>query len=381
MVSEREEEGRVLAEGFLTLVMRSRGERERMHILARPHTGGALVLYAKMLVSRVHHQGGELEMGFARASRAASILPHMLFASRRSPNTRFARAVTAERERVKQIIAEGGETQSLLLTESVKKRYGKLMPYVVNGISVEMGMGECFCLLGPNGAGKTSLISLLTTVTSHDGGGFASVAGANVATDASVVRRRIGVCPQHDILYASLTVREHLEFACRMRGVKGVKAAARNLAQETDLDGDSFYTRSSALSGGMRRRLSIAMAVAGSPSVVFLDEPTTGLDPETRTQIWQTIKRVGRGRLVILSTHSMEEAEALSTRIGIMATGKMLCLGDPTHLKSKFGQGLRVRVVLLGKELDIVGVFKKFMPGAIVEEQAWPKFSWLVPAG
>ena len=215
-----------------------------------------------------------------------------------------------------------------------------------------MSAGECFCLLGPNGAGKTTLLGLLTTMISHnpDGSdGEAYIGGVEVGSNPGKVRERIGVCPQHDILYPELTVKEHLQLACRLRGVKNPLVAARNLAVETDLDGDPFNTKSSALSGGMKRRLSIAIAVAGSPSCVVLDEPTTGLDPETRSQIWKTIRRVGVGRLIILSTHSMEEAEALSSRIGIMSQGELLCVGDPVHLKTKFGGGLRLNVVMAGK--------------------------------
>ena len=121
------------------------------------------------------------------------------------------------------------------------------------------------------------------------------------------------------------------------------------------------------------------MSVAGSPDIVFMDEPTTGLDPETRFQIWSTIRKLGRGRLLVLSTHSMEEAEALSSRIGIMNHGKMLCLGDPVHLKAKFGQGLRLRVVLLSRDFDILSeVRKRLDKDAMVTNQSYPKVevSW-----
>ncbi|GMH88128.1 hypothetical protein TL16_g11067, partial [Triparma laevis f. inornata] len=188
--------------------------------------------------------------------------------------------------------------------------------------SVSMDRNEVFCLLGPNGAGKTTLFSLLTTMISHNTGS-AFLSGVDVSKDPVKVREKIGVCPQHDVLYPNLSVREHLEFACRARGVRNPTAGARRLAQTCELDGDPFNTPSSALSGGMRRRLSIAISVAGSPEIVFMDEPTTGLDPETRYSIWSTIRKLGKGRLLILSTHSMEEAESLSSRIGIMNSGKM----------------------------------------------------------
>jgi len=280
--------------------------------------------------------------------------------------------VLLEREKCCRMVDEGAESETTLLTHEVKKRYGKLKPWVVDGISVTMDRNEVFCLLGPNGAGKTTLFSLLTTMISHENGA-AYVAGVDVSKDPAKVRSKIGVCPQHDILYPSLSVREHLEFACRARGVKNPTEGARRIAVVCELDGDPFHTRSSELSGGMRRRLSIAIAAAGSPEVVFMDEPTTGLDPETRFSIWSMIRKLGEGRLLILSTHSMEEAESLSSRIAIMNSGKMLCLGDPVHLKTKFGMGLRVRMVLLEKDVDYLKVIQEELDrSAQLVVDSWP---------
>ncbi|GMI02525.1 hypothetical protein TrLO_g8520 [Triparma laevis f. longispina] len=281
--------------------------------------------------------------------------------------------VILEKEKCRRMVDSGAESETLLLTHGVKKRYGKLKPWVVNGVSVSMDRNEVFCLLGPNGAGKTTLFSLLTTMISHNTGS-AFLSGVDVSKDPVKVREKIGVCPQHDVLYPNLSVREHLEFACRARGVRNPTAGARRLAQTCELDGDPFNTPSSALSGGMRRRLSIAISVAGSPEIVFMDEPTTGLDPETRYSIWSTIRKLGKGRLLILSTHSMEEAESLSSRIGIMNSGKMLCLGDPVHLKTKFGRGLRVRVVLLERGFDVLKVIQEELDeNAHIIVEDWPK--------
>jgi ABC-type multidrug transport system ATPase subunit len=256
--------------------------------------------------------------------------------------------VRAEKERAEAILSSGQAQNTALLTCNLRKRYTKLSPFVVKGVSLAITGEEVLGLLGPNGAGKTTLISMLTTTLSvmQAGGGRAFVGGVDVAADGQKVRKTIGVCPQHDILYPTLTVWEHLLFACRMRGAKNPATAARKLAVSMDLDGDALYTRSAALSGGMKRRLSIGMALAGEPVALFLDEPTTGLDPETRSQIWTAIKRASAGRVIVLSSHSMEEVEFLSTRIGIMAGGEMLCIGDPVTLKNKFGDGLRIKVVV-----------------------------------
>ena len=151
----------------------------------------------------------------------------------------------------------------------------------------------------------------------------------------------LGLCPQFDCLWEDLTVQEHLLLYARIKGIRNhaLNFAARRAAESVQLDGDSFQKVVSELSGGTRRRLSIAIALVGDPVVLVLDEPTTGLDPDTRNSIWRCISDVARGRAVLLTTHSMEEADALCDRIGIMANGKLRCLGTPLHLKNKFGQG------------------------------------------
>ena len=160
------------------------------------------------------------------------------------------------------------------------------------------------------------------------------------------VYRNMGVCPQHDILWDELTVGEHLYFYARL---KGISAADENSAVSDALKNVSltpFKDRlSKGLSGGEKRRLSIAIALIGGGKVVFLDEPTTGLDPEVRRLIWNIINEAKKGRTVILTTHSMEEAEVLSNRIGIMAKGTLRCLGTQLHLKQKYGRGFKLAFI------------------------------------
>merc|ERR1711998_513420 len=210
----------------------------------------------------------------------------------------------------------------------------------VSGVTLGIDTGEVFGLLGPNGAGKTTTIHMLSGHTLATGG-HAFVGGHDV-TDRNKgvanVRKVIGLCPQFDTVWPTLTVQEHLLLYARLKGVTSEyeSAAAQSVAAQVELSGDAYYQQASQLSGGMRRRLSLGIALVGNPKIVFLDEPTTGLDPETKMGVWRIIERQKEGRAIILTTHSMEEADALSTRIGIMAEGRLRCIGTQLHLKNKF---------------------------------------------
>ena len=194
------------------------------------------------------------------------------------------------------------------------------------------------------GAGKTSLISILTGVYAPTSGN-AKLAGYNIVDDPEVAFRSIGVCPQFDILWSELTVEEHLYFYARLKGVavafeEAAVSAALDLVSMVD-----FRKRIvKGLSGGERRRVSIAIALVSNPKVVFLDEPTTGLDPEVRRTVWDTIARARGNRAILMTTHSMEEAEVCCQTIGIMAKGRMRCLGSPTRLKYLYGCGYKLSI-------------------------------------
>eukprot|EP00160_Parvularia_atlantis_P010481 Unigene2049_Nuclearia_a/m.6373 Unigene2049_Nuclearia_a/g.6373 ORF Unigene2049_Nuclearia_a/g.6373 Unigene2049_Nuclearia_a/m.6373 type:complete len:631 (-) Unigene2049_Nuclearia_a:124-2016(-) len=248
--------------------------------------------------------------------------------------------VIAERERV---FAGNYPANSSLVLRNMKKFYGRKL--AVKGVTLAVERGLVFGLLGPNGAGKTTLISILTGLYEASyGEGF--LAGYKVGEEMDAVYRSMGVCPQHDILWPELTVEEHLYFYARLKGVepKEEKSAVDDALARVSLTGFRFR-QSSGLSGGEKRRLSIAIALIGNGQVIFLDEPTTGLDPEVRRLIWNIINEARVGKTVILTTHSMEEAEVLCQRIGIMAKGTLRCLGPQLHLKNKYGSGFRVVVM------------------------------------
>ena len=214
----------------------------------------------------------------------------------------------------------------------------------VNNVSLVIEDKMCFGLLGPNGAGKTTLISTLTGLHSVSRG-TATIGGYDIRSQMSSIYQVIGICPQFDIHFPSLSVREHLLLYARLKGVNPTNEAAliEAMIQGVGLSGKGDAA-SKELSGGMRRRLSFGMALVGNPRVLFLDEPSTGLDPETRRQLWRLVNMCTTGRCVILTTHSMDEADALASRIGIMANGSLRCLGTNLHLKGKFGGGFKIHV-------------------------------------
>ncbi|KAG9459221.1 hypothetical protein H6P81_003729 [Aristolochia fimbriata] len=215
-------------------------------------------------------------------------------------------------------------------------------PYhAVKGIWVNFAKDQLFCLLGPNGAGKTTVINCLTGITPVTGGD-ALIYGYSIRSSVGMsnIRRMIGVCPQFDILWDPLSGQEHLHLFASIKGLQpnSIKTVAEKSLAEVKLN-DAAKLRAGSYSGGMKRRLSVAIALIGDPKLVILDEPTTGMDPITRRHVWDIIEDAKKGRAIILTTHSMEEADILSDRIAIMAKGRLRCIGNSIRLKSRFGTG------------------------------------------
>ncbi len=204
-----------------------------------------------------------------------------------------------------------------------------------------------------SGAGKTTTMQMLTAEFPPSSGD-ATLAGFSVTKQPEKTRRRIGYCPQFDAHFTNLTGREHVELYASIKGVprQFIKEAAAAKLKEVGLSEKDSDRLSSGYSGGMKRRLSLACATIGQPQIVFLDECSTGVDPVARREIWQLISDMVTGEnvapeertSVILTTHSMEECEALCPRIGIMANGRLRCLGSAQHLKNKFGQGYQIEM-------------------------------------
>lgn len=216
--------------------------------------------------------------------------------------------------------------------------------YAVKGLSLELYRGQIFVLLGHNGAGKSTTINMLTGMLPISSG-TATVAGNDVATEMDQVRKNMGICPQHDILFDTLTVREHLEYYGSLKGVTADRLAdeVENSIEEVQLEPQSNQV-SGSLSGGQKRRLSLAIALIGNSPIVFLDEPTSGVDPFSRRAIWNLLSKKKAGRTIVLTTHFMDEADQLGDRIAILHQGMLKCAGSSLYLKKLYGVGYTLTI-------------------------------------
>jgi ABC-2 type transport system ATP-binding protein len=208
----------------------------------------------------------------------------------------------------------------------------------VNGVSFTIYKGEIFGLLGPNGAGKTTTIRMLSTVLEADRGDV-TVGGYSIRHNAEAVRNLIGVCPQELALYAELSALDNLVFFGRMVGLNGKEARAQAMAH-LELMGlaERAKGKIDKFSGGMKRRVNFAIALMGNPKLLFLDEPTVGVDPQSRNNIYETIKGLrDKGMTILYTTHYMEEADRLCDRVAIMDGGQIIAMDTPHQLKSQIG--------------------------------------------
>ncbi|XP_056624973.1 phospholipid-transporting ATPase ABCA1b [Triplophysa dalaica] len=291
------------------------------------------------------------------------------FSAKLSPIGEEDEDVARERQR----IVNGNGQGDILELRQLTKVYKRKQKPAVDRLCVGIPPGECFGLLGVNGAGKTSTFKMLTgdsTVTK----GEAFLAGKSILREIDEVHQNMGYCPQFDAINDLLTGREHLEFYAILRGVPeeevcevaewGIRKLG--LVKYVDKNAGSY-------SGGNMRKLSTAISLIGAPPVIFLDEPTTGMDPKARRALWDCIHSVIKeGRSVVLTSHSMEECEALCTRMAIMVNGRFRCLGSVQHLKNRFGDGYTIILRVAGPDPDLQPVMKFIeseLPGSTLKEK------------
>jgi ABC-2 type transport system ATP-binding protein len=222
------------------------------------------------------------------------------------------------------------QSSAAITARGIRKSFGEHT--VLDDVDLEVDQGTIFALLGPNGAGKTTIVSILSTLLKPDAG-TATVAGFDVATQAADVRESISLTGQFAAVDEILTGRENLILMARLRRVKDAGQIADDLLARFQLI-DAAKRRVATYSGGMRRRLDIAMSLIGNPPVIFLDEPTTGLDPQARIEVWNSVKELaGQGTTVLLTTQYLDEAEQLADRITILHQGRIIANGTLTELK------------------------------------------------
>ncbi|ESQ45796.1 hypothetical protein EUTSA_v10010112mg [Eutrema salsugineum] len=306
--------------------------------------------------------------------------------------------VAQEREKVEKLMLEPS-TRYAVVCDNLKKVYpgrdGNPPKMAVQGLSLAVPSGECFGMLGPNGAGKTSFINMMTGLVKPTSGA-AFVRGLDICKDMDRAYTSMGVCPQHDLLWETLSGKEHLLFYGRLKNLKGSdlnqvcyqyfsslafvyyspeelkhqcmhfnKAVEESLKSVNLSRGGVADKPAGKYSGGMKRRLSVAISLIGSPKVVYMDEPSTGLDPASRMSLWTVIKRAKRHTAIILTTHSMEEAEFLCDRLGIFVDGKLQCIGNPKELKGRYGGSYVFAMTTSSEhEQDVEMLVQGFSPNA-----------------
>ncbi|XP_008487637.1 ATP-binding cassette sub-family A member 1-like [Diaphorina citri] len=235
--------------------------------------------------------------------------------------------------------------------QNLSKRFpnGKL---AVNGLNVNFYEDQITSFLGHNGAGKTTTISMLMGMLPVSSG-TAKIYNHDIRTDMTTIRRSLGVCPQYNALFDKLTVEEHMWFYSQLKQVPKDLAQLEISNMIVDLGIPHKRTSlANTLSGGMQRKLSVAMAFIGGSRTVILDEPTSGVDPYSRRSIWELLIKYKKGRTVILTTHYMDEADLLGDRIAIIAAGKLQCCGSSVFLKNSFARGYYLSLDMKSAQLQ-----------------------------
>ncbi|XP_043857076.1 ATP-binding cassette sub-family A member 13 [Dromiciops gliroides] len=273
---------------------------------------------------------------------------------------------------------------------SVTKEYEGDKKAAVKELTLTFYKGQITALLGPNGAGKTTIISLLTGLYPPSSGTII-INGKDMQTQLAAIRMEMGVCPQYDVLFDNLSVREHLLLFASIKAPLWTKKQLYQQVNKTLQDVELTHHQNKhvrALSGGMKRKLSIAIAFIGNSNVVVLDEPTSGVDPCARRGIWDILLKYRAGRTLIFTTHHLDEAEVLSDRIAILQHGQLRCSGSPSSLKEAYGHGLTLTLtkqpfilqVQDAKDIDqVTSLIQIYIPQAFLKENGGNELTYAIP--
>ncbi|KAJ3381479.1 ATP-binding cassette sub- A member 5 [Entophlyctis sp. JEL0112] len=261
---------------------------------------------------------------------------------------------------------------AMVSLRDVRVKFPNASMNAVDGVNLDLFSDEIFALLGHNGAGKSTTLHILTGLIPATTG-YGTVAGLDLANEMEAIRRNIGVCPQHDIQHDDLTVYEHVMLFAGIKGLWGTT----NSKEELELIIDKVLSRlgleekrdayAKTLSGGQKRKLSIAMAIIGDPKILVLDEPTAGMDPVSRRAVWKMLSESKKGRLTFLTTHMMDEADFVADRKAILSKGRIRCVGTSIFLKHRFNIGYQLNIAHLreiSSDLKISSLVAKYIPTA-----------------
>mmetsp|Transcript_4100 Transcript_4100/g.5426 ORF Transcript_4100/g.5426 Transcript_4100/m.5426 type:complete len:1767 (-) Transcript_4100:194-5494(-) len=272
------------------------------------------------------------------------------------------------------------EASAAIRVRNLVKQFGEV--HAVNGLTLTFANNQISTLLGHNGAGKTTTMQMLTGMLEATSG-EAFIDGKDIHTEMLAIRQSLGVCPQFDILWPNLTVQEHLELYANFQGIpaESVQAEILKMAVDVGLE-EKFKDAVETLSGGQKRKLSMGIAFLGNPKVVFLDEPTSGMDPFSRRNTWEVIRRFKEGRAIILTTHFMDEADLLSDRIAIMSAGQLACVGSSVFLRNRFSLGYTLTLTKLSDKaasLPVESFIHKHIPAATLLANVGTELSFKLP--
>ncbi|XP_062980238.1 ATP-binding cassette sub-family A member 13 [Elgaria multicarinata webbii] len=285
---------------------------------------------------------------------------------------------------------EKGETPVGVMLMSLTKEYSENNKIAVKDLSLAFYKDQITAILGPNGAGKTTVLSMLTGLYPPSSGSII-VNGRDMETELAAIRTEMGVCPQYDVLFDTLSVQEHLLLFGSVKAPFWTKRQLHQQVSRALMDVGLFqhqYKHIGALSGGMKRKLSIAISFIGNSKTVVLDEPTSGVDPCSRRDIWDILLKYRAGHTVIFTTHHLDEAEIVSDRIAILQHGQLRCCGSPSYLKETYSQGHSLTftkkpspfsVEDSGATLRITSLVQAYIPQAFLKENSGSELTYMIP--